>query len=79
MSDEHCEFYVGDYGLEDGECGLPATSPYHFTDGSVLYFCPKHWEEWVKEEQEDLAEYGRDDSLGQSILDTLILNGVISK
>jgi hypothetical protein len=81
MSDEHCcEYYVGeDRGDENGECGKPATDTYRFSDGSAMYFCAEHWDEWVKEEQEDLAEFGPDHPLTNDILETLILNGVISK
>jgi hypothetical protein len=81
VSDEHyCEYYVGeDVGLEDDECGLPATETWRFPDGSVIYFCAKHWDEWAREEQEDLAEFGPDHILTGDILETLILNGVISR
>lgn len=81
MTENVCEYYVGEYGLEeDGtECGLPATELYRFTDGSGLWFCRKHWDAWVKEEEDDLAEFGDDHPLTQSIRETLALNGVIQK
>jgi hypothetical protein len=76
---EHCEYYVGDYGLENGDCGLPATDAYRFRDGSAIHLCAKHWDEWVKEEQEDLAEFGDEHPLYNDIRETLTLNGVIQK
>lgn len=81
MTEEHfCEYYVGDYAVgEDGECGLPATETYRFIEGDTMYFCAKHWDEWVKEEQDDLAEFGPDHPLTNDIIETLILNGVISR
>jgi hypothetical protein len=77
---EHCEYYVGeDIGLEGDECGLPATDAYRFRDGSSFHLCAKHWDEWVKEEMEDLAEFGDEHPLYNDIRETLALNGVTSK
>lgn len=79
MSDEeqYCQAYEGDHGLtEDGDCGLPATEIYKFDDGSGTPLCAKHWEEWVTEDEEELAEVGRESARGQEILDTWRLNGI---
>jgi len=85
MTEHYCDFPVeravalvtgaGDTPL----CGLPATTTWRYPEGSAMYFCPKHIEKWIEWDENDLAKSGRGSDVGQYILATWRLNGIISR